>query len=91
MKKMEDRLKKLEDKMDKVEKDGSTDNSDKVLEEITARSSKDRNLVLQKCEETKEGDTEKADMVGVQGLFDLLDLRMEAKNVLVGTRRLGEK
>ena len=46
VKKMEERLKKLEDKVDKLEKDDSEKSGDTVLEEITARSSKDRNLVL---------------------------------------------
>ena len=81
-------MKKLEDKVDKLEKDTSEENGDKVLEEITARSSKDRNLVVHKCPESADDDQE---MVSVQGIFDKLEARMEAKRVLLGTRRLGER
>ena len=88
VKKMEERLKKMEDKVDKLEKEGSEESGDKVLEEIAARSSKDRNLVVQKCPESANDDQE---MVTVQGIFDKLNVRMEAKHVLHGTRRLGEQ
>ena len=77
-----------------MEEDTSEKSGDKVLEEISARSSKDRNLVLHKYGESESEDTaisSNADMVGVQGLFDRLNVPLEAKKVLVGTRRLGEK
>ena len=76
VKELKDKMKKLEDKVEKLEKDSSEVDGNKVLEEITARSSRERNLVVHKCPENAE---ESKEIDSVQGIFDKLDARMEAK------------
>ena len=66
---------------------------EKVLEEINERGSRERNLLVHKCQESDaadDKDCKEDDMEGAQSLFDHLGLNMSVDNVLIGVRRLGQ-
>ena len=95
---LEIKLKALEDKVETAsaqkEEKAAENSGDKVLEEISDRASRERNLVLHRCRESKEeGEQAKEDdRIGTQDLFDKLGLQdMKVTEVLLGWRRLGKK
>ena len=75
--------------------DKASDNSgEKVLEEVSERASKERNLIVHKCFESEAGvleEEQEDDLRSLQGLFNELGLRdMVAKDALIDWRRLGK-
>ena len=86
-------IKKLEDRMSKVEVDKSDSSGDKLLEEISERGSRERNIVCHNCPESQSTEKKVADeddWKGVQGLFDHLGTGLNADRALLGIRRLGK-
>ena len=92
---LKEELVNIKNKLEAVEKKTCENSSDRILEEVAERSSKERNVVLHNCMESNALNLEEAqrdDLVGVQTLFNELGLReVAAKEVLVGWRRLGQK
>ena len=90
---MKDTIKKLEERVNKVESDKSENSSEKMMEEIAERGSRERNVVCHSCPEsetTEKQEAEDDDWAGVQGLFDHLGLKINASEALLGVRRLGK-
>ena len=90
---MKNTIKRLEDRVTKVEQDKSDNSGEKMLEEISERGSRERNIVCHNCPESAlEGKEEKEDddWRGVQGLLDHLGTGLNADRALLGVRRLGK-
>ena len=92
---MKQKNKALEDKFVTVSEKSSENSGDQVLQEVTDRASRERNLVMHSCpesiaavEETAKGD----DLKGIKDLFDQLGLGdINVDRALLGWRRLGRK
>ena len=92
---MKKKNKAMEDKFVTVSEKASENSGDTVLQEVTDRASRERNLVMHSCpesmatvEETAKGD----DLEGIKDLFVQLGLRdINAGEALLGWRRLGKK
>jgi hypothetical protein len=90
---MKSTIKKLEDRMTKVEQEKSDNSGEKMLEEISERGSRERNIVCHNCPEsdsTGKEEIEEDDWRGVQGLLDHLGTGLTADRALLGVRRLGK-
>ena len=91
---LKEEMKVVKEKMRAMEDKAADNTGEAVLEEVTERASKERNVVIHKCfesdaavEETAQGD----DFRSIQGLFNELGLRdMVASDVLIGWRRSGK-
>ena len=86
-------IKKLEERMSKVEMDKSDSSGEKLLEEISERGSRERNIVCHNCPESASREKKEADeddWKGVQGLFDHIGTGLNADRALLGVRRLGK-
>ena len=85
----------LKEKMKEFENKASDNSGERVLEEVSERDSKERNLVVHKCFESEMGVEEEAqgdDLRSIQGLLNEIGLRdMVARDALIGWRRLGQK
>ena len=94
-KNLKEELVKMKDKLELVEKTVVDNSGDRILEEISERASKERNVVLHNCVESKASsseDIQRADLNGIQSLFSELGLRdTYAKDILLGWRQLGQK
>ena len=93
--KLKERLQTLETKMVGAEAKAAENSGDTVLQEVSDRASRERNVVLHRCiESPREVGEEQAkadDLAGTQTLFNELGLReMKAEEVLIGWRRLGK-
>ena len=92
---LKEELSKIKEQITAVDKKVSDNSSDKILEEVSERSSKERNIVLHQCLESNAMTSEEIqrdDLLGIQSLFNELGLRdIVAKEVLLGWRRLGQK
>ena len=79
------KVEELSSKVNVVQEKTEENTGDAVLNEVTERNSRERNLVLHGCEESDA----KGDMEGLVGLLTRLGTRLGASDV-VSARRLGE-
>ena len=92
---LKEELVKMKDKLESVEKNVVDNSGVRILEEVSERASKERNVVLHNCVESKalsSEDIQRDDLNGIQSLFSELGLRdTYAKDILLGWIRLGQK
>ena len=78
-------VKELSGKVTEVQDNTEENTGEAVLNEVTERSSRERNLILHGCEESDQ----KGDLEGLVGLLSKIGTRLGAPDV-ISVRRLGE-
>ena len=75
---------KIKEKLDVIDNKAGENSSEKILEEVSERASKERNVVLHQCTESNATTPEEAaqdDLIGIQSLFNEIGLREMVKRL----------
>ena len=78
---MKEIVNRMKEKVEAVDKKVVDSSGDRILEELSERASKERNVVLHNCVESKASSSENVqrdDLSGIQSLFSELGLRDRA-------------